>query len=73
MLPPLDIIIVCYLFRWLHDYSSFNLSLPDLIHSGLSVTYGTCQSKVRVGAGEGELFDTTSGERPGNTCRLFIM
>ena len=29
-------------------------------------TYGTCQSKVRVGAGEGELFDTITGVRKGS-------
>ena len=38
-------------------------------------TYGTCQSKVRVGAGEGEWFDTITGVRQGSSLFLppFIM
>ena len=36
-------------------------------------TYGTCQSKVRVGTGEGEWFDTITGIRQGSIPLLFIM
>ena len=35
--------------------------------------YETCQSKVRVGAGEGEWFDTITGIRQGSIPLLFIM
>ena len=49
--------------------------IPSELKRAITSTYGTCQSKVRVGAGEGEWFDTTSGVRH---CRhsfplLFMM
>ena len=35
MWPPLDLILVCCLFCWLHVYLPSNLFIPDLVHSGL--------------------------------------
>ena len=37
--------------------------IPSELKRVIISTYGTCQSKVRVGAGEGEWFDTISGVR----------
>ena len=40
--------------------------VPSELKRVIISTYGTCQSKVRVGAGEGEWFDTISGVRQGS-------
>ena len=34
--------------------------IPSELKRAIISTYGTCQSKVRVGAGEGDWFDTIS-------------
>ena len=49
--------------------------IPSELKREIISTYGTCQSKVRVGAGEGEWFDTISGVRQGSILfpLLFIM
>ena len=49
--------------------------LPSELKRAIIGTYGTCQSKVRVWAGEGEWFDTISGVRQGSILSplLFIM
>ena len=40
--------------------------IPSELKRAIISTYGTCQSKVRVGAGEGEWFDTITGIRQGS-------
>ena len=49
--------------------------IPSELKRAIISTYGTCQSKVRVGAGEAELFDTIYGVRQGSILfpLLFIM
>ena len=49
--------------------------IPSELKRAIISTYGTCQSKVRVGAGEGEWFDTITGVRQGSILSplLFIM
>ena len=49
--------------------------LPSELKRGIISAYGTCQSKLRVEAREGEWFDTISGVRQGSILPplLFIM
>ena len=39
--------------------------MPSEMNRAIISTYAACQSKVRVGSGEGEWFDTVSGVRQG--------
>ena len=49
--------------------------IPSELKRAIFSTYGTCQSKVRVGAGEGEWLDNITGDTQGNilSTLLFIM